>query len=200
MRPDHMNFCCLCAAILSSTAVLFGQDPLGETALLTKNPNHVVCTFFEDCTMESLFPALCAHASQDDPLYVLGNSYCWFVSKLHITDPKEALFKEKGDLSIQNFRFLSFTDCSSKESSPSIIHQKNGQLFLRNNGSMSFCRNHAEGSGGAISADAFSLQHNYLFTAFEENSSKGNGGAFRLKPSLYLEMCRLFLSPVIVRI
>lgn len=179
MRPDHMNFCCLCAAILSSTAVLFGQDPLGETALLTKNPNHVVCTFFEDCTMESLFPALCAHASQDDPLYVLGNSYCWFVSKLHITDPKEALFKEKGDLSIQNFRFLSFTDCSSKESSPSIIHQKNGQLFLRNNGSMSFCRNHAEGSGGAISADAFSLQHNYLFTAFEENSSKGNGGAIQ---------------------
>jgi Autotransporter beta-domain./Chlamydia polymorphic membrane protein (Chlamydia_PMP)./Chlamydia polymorphic membrane protein middle domain. len=180
MRPDHVNLCCLCATILSPTAILFGQDALDKSALITKNPNSIVCTFLEDCTMENFSPALLSHARQDDPLYIIGNTHNWFVSNLHPSTNGERFLKEKGDLSIQDFRFLSFTDCSSStEDSPSILYHKNGQLFLRNNGNMSFCRNHSEGSGGALSTDALFLQHNYLFTNFEENSSAKNGGAIQ---------------------
>ncbi|AAF39136.1 Pmp family polymorphic membrane protein autotransporter adhesin [Chlamydia muridarum str. Nigg] len=180
MRPDHVNLCCLCATILSPTAILFGQDALDKSALITKNPNSIVCTFLEDCTMENFSPALLSHARQDDPLYIIGNTHNWFVSNLHPSTNEERFLKEKGDLSIQDFRFLSFTDCSSStEDSPSILYHKNGQLFLRNNGNMSFYRNHSEGSGGALSTDALFLQHNYLFTNFEENSSAKNGGAIQ---------------------
>ncbi|WP_080124045.1 polymorphic outer membrane protein middle domain-containing protein [Chlamydia suis] len=180
MRPDHVNFCCLCAAILSPTTILFGQDSLDEAALFTKNPNHIVCTFFEDWTMENPSSSLSSHALREDPLYIVGNTHSWFVSKQQNPSDGGLLLKEQGDLAIQDFRFLSFTDCaSSKEDAPAILHQKQGQLFLRNNGSVSFCRNRAEGSGGSISADALFLQHNYLFTAFEENSSAKNGGAIQ---------------------
>ncbi|MBQ8498477.1 polymorphic outer membrane protein middle domain-containing protein [Chlamydia sp.] len=180
MRSNYVNFCCLCAAALSPTVILFGQDPLDEKTLLTKNPNSVVCSFLEDWTMESHSSSLDSLARQEDPLYLLGNTHNWCVSNLQTLTNDELLRKETGDLSLQNFRCLSFMDCSSsKEDSPTLFHQKNGRLLLTNNGSMSFFRNHAEGSGGTISADTLFVQHNYLFTTFEENSSMKNGGAIQ---------------------